>query len=73
DVKQINYVSIFDRWGELLFSKRNYPLNAEDQDQSWNGIYNGQLLLPNVYIYLIEVEFKNGEIQRFSGDINLIK
>jgi gliding motility-associated-like protein len=73
DVKQINYISIFDRWGELLFSKRNYPLNAADLDQSWNGIYNGQLLLPSVYIYLIEVEFKNGEIQRFSGDINLIK
>ena len=73
DVKSIRKAEIYDRWGELIFTKENFTLQQQDKENSWNGIYRGHLLTPGVYIYQVLVEFTNGETQKFAGDINLIR
>jgi gliding motility-associated-like protein len=62
---------IFSRWGELLFERSNMPVN--DERAGWNGTYNGQILNPDVYVYVIEASCDTGEPLRMKGDVTLIR
>lgn len=46
-----NQLSIYNRWGDLLFSKPNYQLDG----QYWDATYKGQLLPPGIYFYVLRV------------------
>jgi gliding motility-associated-like protein len=64
-VKDFN-VKIFDRWGEKVYES-NSP------DFCWDGIYKGQLLSNNVYVYLIKAtKFDKSSITK-KGNITLIR
>jgi gliding motility-associated-like protein len=71
EVRQIRTMQIFDRWGELLFENRNFLPN--DEFYGWEGRAKGQDVSPGVYIYLIEVEYVDGETEVFSGDVTVIR
>ncbi|MGB4970306.1 MAG: gliding motility-associated C-terminal domain-containing protein [Saprospiraceae bacterium] len=68
---EIRTMKIFDRWGNQLFESNHFPPN--DPSYGWNGITNNQHAAPGVYVYFIELEWKNGEIQKLFGDLNLIR
>ncbi|MBK9108413.1 MAG: gliding motility-associated C-terminal domain-containing protein [Saprospiraceae bacterium] len=68
---QIKLFQIFDRWGNMLFEKTSI---APDQIRmGWDGSHQGDKVMPGVYIYVIQLEWKNGELQVFSGDLTLIR
>lgn len=67
----IRSMSIFDRWGALLFQKSDFPPN--DPAEGWDGRFRGEPLNPGVYVYLIQLEWKNGEIQLIQGDFTLVR
>ncbi len=69
-IQNINQVQIFNRWGALLFQERNIP--TQSIIQLWNGKFKGELMNPGVYIYMIELNLKNGTRQIISGDLSLI-
>jgi gliding motility-associated-like protein len=61
--------SIYDRWGNLVFSSDINPF-------SWDGQFAGEYLLPGVYVYTINVIYLEEGVEherRFSGDITLIR
>jgi gliding motility-associated-like protein len=70
-IKSINKLYIFDRWGERIYEKNdiklNYPLDG------WDGRFKGKDVAPGVYVYYIEYELENGEIEKITGDITLIR
>ena len=57
---------VFDRWGNLV-------CNTTDNNQGWDGSYNGVAQLTGVYQYLIRVSHPDGRIQTFKGDVTLIR
>jgi gliding motility-associated-like protein len=58
---------IFNRWGQLLFFSKN-------PNSGWNGIYNGSMSLPGVYIYSIKYkEMGATGTQYKKGSVTLIK
>jgi gliding motility-associated-like protein len=61
---------IFNRWGEIVFEKRDFPVN--DPIQGWNGTYKGKKPQADVYVYQVEVQCDNGESIKLSGNIALI-
>lgn len=69
--KQIKKMSIYNRWGNLVFSVENASFGNEKQ--GWTGKYNGKKLPTGVYVYVIEIEFGNGSSAMYSGDINLLE
>lgn len=71
DLVQVNSMKIFDRWGELIFTNENFKPN--DPKEGWDGTFKGESLNPAVFVYLIEIAFDNGEIQKIEGDVTLIK
>ncbi|MFK7980389.1 MAG: T9SS type B sorting domain-containing protein [Saprospiraceae bacterium] len=70
-VKQINNLTIFDRYGNLIFQQSVIVNNADLV--TWNGRYKGKIMPIGAYIYAGELELLDGEIEQFSGTLNLIR
>lgn len=67
--RMLNF-SIYDRWGQQLFSRVDCPLN--DPACGWNGEVNtGKGGNPGVYVYTCTIRLVNGDLQRYSGSILL--
>lgn len=68
---EIRSLQIFDRWGNRLYESLHFPPN--DPSYGWKARVDGEVVIPGVYVYLLELEWKNGEIQKFYGDLNVIR
>jgi gliding motility-associated-like protein len=68
---RIKSLLVFNRWGEIVFEKREFPVN--DALSGWDGNYKGKKAKPDVYVYQIEIICSNGEIIKYSGNIALIQ
>jgi gliding motility-associated-like protein len=66
--KVIKY-AIFDRWGGLVYELSDFPPN--DLSYGWDGQFRNQAASKGVYVYQISVEFTDGKIRNFSGDVFL--
>jgi gliding motility-associated-like protein len=62
---------VYNRWGEMVFEKRNIALN--DQAAAWDGSYKGVILAPDVFVYVMEGICTSGERMMWKGDINLVR
>jgi gliding motility-associated-like protein len=70
-VKQVNKFQIFTRWGELVFTDQGFQPNTSDH--GWDGFFKGEKLNPNVFVYYAEIEFIDGFVKVYKGDITLRK
>ncbi|MCU7548857.1 PKD domain-containing protein [Chitinophagaceae bacterium LB-8] len=70
-ISLVRSLRVFNRWGELVFERMNF--NANDDKLGWDGIYKGQLLTSDVYVYTCEVICDNMEVLSYTGDIALIR
>jgi len=57
-------MSIFDRWGNLLFY-------ADDPSLKWNGEYNNRSVSHGVYVYYITYLYNGIRVKKF-GDITVL-
>lgn len=71
-VKMINFVRVFDRWGEMMFTKANI-LPGTDISQGWDGTFRGRVVENGVYVYMIEVEFEDGQKLLYRGDVTVVR
>ncbi|MCC6462872.1 MAG: gliding motility-associated C-terminal domain-containing protein [Saprospiraceae bacterium] len=71
DVGEVEHLEIFDRWGERVFAAHHFP--ASDKNYGWDGRLNGKELDPGVFVFQVAVLFKDGERERFSGSITLLR
>lgn len=69
--RTIKSLSIYDRWGELVFRKNNFEPNVPSE--GWDGKFKGEVLNPAVFLYVLEVEWKNGQTQLLTGDFTLMR
>ena len=67
----IEQLSIFDRYGTLIYQTSEIPLN--DEAQGWDGTHLGQLLTSGVYTYYGVVRYGNGIRKLVEGDVALIR
>jgi gliding motility-associated-like protein len=70
-VKLIRRFSIFNRWGNLLFERRDFLPN--NTDLGWNGTVNGKILGAESFVYLIEFELFDGQIRIEKGETTLMR
>jgi gliding motility-associated-like protein len=69
-LERVRSLRIFNRWGEVVFEKREFPVN--DPLSGWDGTFKGKKPQADVYVYQVEVFCENGEIIRLNGNIALI-
>ncbi len=69
-IYSVRILRVFNRWGELVFEKANFPAN--NASFGWNGIFKGAKPIQDVYIFQVEVYCENGQLIKQEGDIALI-
>jgi gliding motility-associated-like protein len=69
-ITQIRRFAVFDRYGEELFNLQNFP--PDNPQYGWDGSFRGQKMTSGVFVWLAEIEYKDGFVQLFKGDVTLL-
>jgi hypothetical protein len=64
-------LKILSRWGELIFESADFQPNIPEL--GWDGTYRGSDAQMGTYVYLADVEYINGEVERFDGSVMLLR
>lgn len=67
----VNEVNIYSRWGELVFTKKNF--NPSKEIPLWDGTFNGKDLVPGVYVLNVTYLDEKGLMVKVTKDITLLK
>ncbi len=70
-ISTVKSFRIFNRWGELLFERKNIDLN--DASNAWDGTFQGGDPRPDVYVYFLEAICDAGDPIFIKGDVTLIR
>jgi len=57
---------VYDRWGQKLF-------NGDSMDDRWDGLFKGREINPGVMAYYAKVQYLDGKVQEFKGNITLVR
>ncbi|KIC95541.1 T9SS C-terminal target domain-containing protein [Flavihumibacter solisilvae] len=68
---RIQSMRIFNRWGEIVFEKKNFAANSPSD--GWNGMIRGKSAASDAYVYIIEVVCDNGQVVPIKGNVTLIR
>ncbi|MBC7889628.1 MAG: PKD domain-containing protein [Ferruginibacter sp.] len=70
-IKIIRSVTIYNRWGKLVFERKN--ININDRNNSWDGYYNGEPMPSAAYVYSIQAECEGGDIFDYRGTVMILR
>jgi len=71
EIVRIDRLLIFDRWGNEVFARQNFPPNAENL--GWDGNLGGRPMNSAVFVYYAEVTYRDGRQEVFQGDLTLLR
>jgi gliding motility-associated-like protein len=70
-VRIINFLRIYNRWGEIIFEKKNFYPN--DLSSAWTGKFKGVDAPTGAYVYFAEMECNAGEKFERKGTVTLVR
>lgn len=70
-VRTVRSFRIFNRWGQLVFEKANFPPNTDSH--GWDGKVKGVAAPPDVYVYTCEVVCENDIPYTYKGNVAILK
>lgn len=70
-VKAVKSFQIFNRWGETVYE--SYGFQPNDPSRGWDGTFRGEQLNAAVFAYFAEIEFVDGVVELFKGDVMLMR
>ena len=71
EIEALEYLRIFDRWGNLVFEGINIPV--DDPTKGWDGTSQGQPSPIGLYVFSSVVRLKNGSTYSKAGELNLVR
>ncbi len=66
---RIRWLRIYDRWGELIFERLDFPAN--EPSLGWQGDYKGKRAQSGVFIFSAKVLLENGKEEMVEGDLTV--
>lgn len=70
-IRSIRRLSVFGRWGELVYDQSNFQPNNELM--GWDGRHRGRMMNPGVFAWLAELELLDGRVLVLKGDLTLLR
>ncbi len=61
---------VFNRWGDLIFEQST--LSPNSNTNAWDGRFQGEILDNGVFVWSAEIEFIDGRVIPYSGDVLLL-
>ena len=71
DILRIRSLSVFDRWGNLIFRSADLPSNVPDR--GWDGRVGGRAAPVGTYLWAMEVDFRSGDRSVERGAVQLLR
>ncbi len=68
--EQISLLRIYDRWGELVFEKQDFPLN--EPNFGWDGTFKGKKVT-GVFTWYALVRFVDQEELPYDGSVTVLR
>ena len=68
---EILEMNIYNRWGAIVYSDRNFPPN--NPGLGWNGIFKEKEVNSGVFVYYARIQFLDGVEKVYSGDLTVLK
>jgi hypothetical protein len=68
-VRIVHRMGVYDRWGNQVFLREDFP--PDQPEYGWDGHFQGRLMNPAVFIWVLEAELDNGERVLLKGDVTL--
>ncbi len=72
EIIAVHSMQVYDRWGGKMFEAKQ-AFKPSDVDAGWDGLAREKPADPGLYLYTMNVEFIDGEVILFSGEVNLMK
>lgn len=70
-IERIASMRVFNRWGQIMFEKRNF--GANDPSMGWDGNFQGKPASSDTYVYVVELICENATIIPYKGNVTLIR
>jgi gliding motility-associated-like protein len=70
-VKLVRYFQVYSRWGQLMFSRKDFP--AGDPAYGWDGTLNGTNQPAGTYVFMVGIECFTGETFMLKGTVELLR
>lgn len=70
-ISRIRQLIVYDRWGNQVYERRDFAPN--DLSAGWDGFFRNKTAPSAVYVYFAEVEFINGKVKQYKGDVTLVR
>lgn len=70
-IEYIESLEIFDRWGNMVFSRRNFAPN--DPILGWDGAFEGRPVNSAVFVYHAGLRTIQGKTHTIKGDVTLMR
>ncbi len=70
-VANISRLQVFNRWGAKVHDVSNF--SPGDTSFGWDGTLNGSPVAQGVYVYYVEVEFVDGTLDTYRGDVSIVR
>ena len=70
-ISDIQWMRIYDRWGNLITEKENGESN--DPSFGWDGTMDGALLNPSVFVWQVHLTYADGKERTLYGDVMLVR
>jgi len=58
--------AIYDRWGAKVFQ-------TTDAQGGWDGSFKGKKMNAGVFVYALQVTFYDGQVQKYTGNVTIIR
>lgn len=72
-IEIVNYMRVYDRWGELMYSREHFLPDNDNFGDGWDGRFNGHYVDPGVFVYIVEVKFLDGRVLLYRGDVTVVR
>ena len=71
NIARVRQFAVFERWGGQVFQLENFAPN--NLSTGWNGTWRNTEVPVGTYLWMAEVEFLDGKVIVFDGEVNLIR
>ncbi|MBI5915865.1 MAG: gliding motility-associated C-terminal domain-containing protein, partial [Bacteroidetes bacterium] len=70
-VRTIKAFNIFDRQGNQVYTASDFLPTGPGM--GWDGVFKGKEMQPAVFVWMAQIEFIDGQILLFKGDVALLR
>ena len=72
DVSKLEYIKIYDRWGNLVYISENIPASGVT-DLDWNADFHGLPLQNGVFTLIASVSYIDNEVILYKGSLTILR